>query len=89
LFTGVSEATVGVNQYVFYRFNDCWGFGGRLEWFRQGGEVLSYTAGVNYRPHANVLIRPEYRYDDYTGVIPKLGMRNDSGMLAVDVILTF
>lgn len=55
---------VGLNQYLIYRVNDCWGLGSRLEWWKSDG--LSYhevTFGLNYRPHANIVIRPEVRYD--------------------------
>ena len=55
---------VGINQYLFYTLNDCWAAGGRMEWWKSDG--FSYgevTFGLNYRPHANVIIRPEVRYD--------------------------
>lgn len=59
---------VGIVQYLFYTLNDCWKLGGRVEWLKTNheGEHISFyelTGGVNYRPHANVVIRPEIRYD--------------------------
>jgi hypothetical protein len=63
---------VGVNQYLLYTLNDCWSLGGRIEWWRSNtsvynpGEYTSYyelTGGINYKPHANIIIRPEMRYD--------------------------
>ena len=63
---------VGVNQYLFYTINDCWSVGGRAEWWKSNvapfnpGESTSYyeiTGGINYRPHANIVFRPEIRYD--------------------------
>ena len=51
----------GVNQYLFYTMNDCWKFGGRMEWWKSNtvtGEETSFyelTGGVNYQPHANVV----------------------------------
>jgi len=73
-----------VNQYLIYKINDCWSFGGRLEWFADPdgarvagdgyGRVLgnrgSYwemTGGLNWKPHANITIRPEVRYDWFHG----------------------
>ncbi|MEL6896916.1 MAG: outer membrane beta-barrel protein, partial [Planctomycetota bacterium] len=62
--------TTGINQYLIYTINDCWGVGARAEWWQYrdtvaGGEndVVDLTFGVNYKPHANVLIRPEVRWD--------------------------
>ena len=60
--------TIGVNQYLFYWFNDCLGLGGRAEWWKsdQGGfgsdSYYEITGGVNYKPMANLVIRPEVRY---------------------------
>ena len=59
----------GVTNYLFYTLNDCWRIGGRIEWWNTNsitGESTSFydlTAGVNYKPHANWMIRPEVRYD--------------------------
>jgi hypothetical protein len=76
----------GINQYLLYKINDCWSFGGRMEWFRDddgvrvttstndlsgiagfAGNFYELTAGINYKPHSNFLIRPELRYDWYQG----------------------
>lgn len=66
-----------VNNYLTYKINDCWSFGGRAEWFQdpQGarvsagsqGNYFSLTGGFNYKPHANVTLRPEIRYDWFDG----------------------
>ncbi|MEN0109331.1 MAG: outer membrane beta-barrel protein, partial [Planctomycetota bacterium] len=38
--------------------------GGRLEWWKNdGASYQALTMGLNYRPHANFVIRPEVRYD--------------------------
>ena len=61
---GVGNDQIGVNQYLFYTYNDCLTFGGRFEWWKSDGvSFFAATAGLNYKPHANVTIRPEYRYD--------------------------
>jgi hypothetical protein len=67
----------GIDQYLIYKINDCWSWGGRIEWFRDddGTRVISgnpgnyneMTMGVNYKPHANFTFRPEVRYDWFSG----------------------
>lgn len=99
----------GVNTYLFYKINDCWSAGGRFEWFRdddgvrvstQGdtgyaGNFYATAFGLNWRPTANVLIRPEARWDWYDGVEPNGQRPYDDGsdssqfVLATDVIVTF
>jgi hypothetical protein len=61
--------TVGINQYLIKTINDCWAAGVRFEWYniteedQDNGDIFDLTLGVNYRPHANVVIRPEVRWD--------------------------
>lgn len=98
----------GINQYLFFKINDCWSLGGRFEWFRDDDEVIvpngfsligtdyyALTLGLNWKPHANLTIRPELRYDWANGRFVR-GMRpfNDgedreqfSG--GVDLIFTY
>ena len=66
----------GINQYLFYTINDCWSAGARFEWFddedgaRVGngsGDYYALTSGVNWKPHANIVVRPELRYDWFDG----------------------
>ena len=68
---------------------------GRL---RLRDEARHVTFGVNYKPHANVLIRPEVRYDWYDGAASGIngrplpfdtGTSDDQFMFATDVIVTF
>ena len=85
------DEDVGINQYLIWSYNDCWGFGGRIEWWRDGdggpaGEPMSYNEfalALNWRPHANIVVRPEVRYD-WT---PATGF--DQTTLGGDVIFTF
>jgi len=60
----VQDVDVGVNQYLFYTVNDCTKFGTRIEWWKDNG-VSNYeaTVGMNYSPHANLIVRPELRRD--------------------------
>jgi hypothetical protein len=59
----------GFTNYLFYCHNRCLGFGTRLEWwktdqlFTSTRSTWDWTVGANIRPHANVVIRPEFRVD--------------------------
>jgi hypothetical protein len=84
---GVDKAW-GINQYLLYWFNDCIGAGARVEYFddeRFGGEVWATTLGVNIKPHANVIFRPEVRFEDWD---PATGRQN-STLFGMDMIFTF
>ena len=78
------EDDLGINQYLIYSLNDCLAAGVRAEWWRDDGtDYFEVTGGLNYRPHANVVIRPEVRFD-----------RSDDDTFeqtscGVDTILTF
>jgi hypothetical protein len=59
---GLFNDAIGVNQYLLYTLNDCWGVGARAEWWKQDGISLNEaTFGVNWKPAANVVFRPEIR----------------------------
>jgi len=78
----------GINQYLLYRMNDCVGAGARLEYFDQeASEVTAATVGLNLKPHANVILRPEIRFEDWSP--GNLLGRRDSTILAMDMIMTF
>lgn len=81
---GVNDDQVGINQYLFYTVNDCLAFGTRLEWWRNDGDSqYESTWGLNYKPMANLVVRPEWRYDWNPGT------SNEFGTFGVDAILTF
>lgn len=80
----------GVNQYLLWTLNSCWAFGFRFEWLydRDGafvmpgqaaGSFYNLTAGVNWKPHANVIFRPEVRYDWFSGTYNPGGLPFDAG----------
>jgi hypothetical protein len=88
-----------VVNYLFYTINDCWGLGSRVEWWKSNayvvGDAISYyeaTAGVNYKPHANVVVRPEIRYDWTPAadtVNAAIGTPYNQWWFGVDAIFTF
>jgi hypothetical protein len=59
----------GVTNYLIYKYNDCWSVGGRFEWWKSNNvtglsdSFQNVTGGLNYHAHANLVIRPEIRYD--------------------------
>lgn len=97
--------TFGINQYLIYSINDNWAWGSRLEWWnvstdpigRDGNaDIYALTTGLNYRPHANLIIRPEIRYDWVRGVSANdaavVGLFDrgiDQFTFGMDTILTF
>lgn len=88
-FTG--EDNVGINQYFIYTVNDCLALGHRVEWWKTdpliagAGSVSVYesTWGINYRPHANLVVRPEIRQEWSPAV------DYDETIFGVDMVLTY
>jgi hypothetical protein len=78
---------------LIYTLNDCWAVGGRAEWWKSnnvtGSQSSFYdiTGGLNYKPHANVVIRPEIRYD-WTNEGNTTGGYNQT-WFGVDGVFTF
>jgi Putative beta-barrel porin-2, OmpL-like. bbp2 len=95
----VGAETFDINQYLLYSLNDCWGVGSRFEWYDVngtgvGGDVYALTAGLNYRPSANLIIRPEIRNDWQFGNLAGTGIELAGGednlfTFGVDSIFTF
>ncbi|MFN3153573.1 porin [Bremerella sp.] len=94
----------GVNQYFFKEINDCWSAGIRAEWFcdedgtRVGNGPGSYyatTVGLNWKPNANVIVRPEIRFEKFDdiynggGTPYAEGTHDDCVFYGFDAILTF
>jgi hypothetical protein len=82
---------IAVVNYLFYTLNDCWKAGGRVEWLKtntmteESTSFYELTGGLNYQANANLVIRPEIRYDwsptdfdDY-----------DRAIFGIDAVLTF
>ena len=85
--------TIGINQYLFYTINDRVALGARAEWWKADGDSIgAVTAGVNFRPCANLIIRPELRYQWDPGTQNNAALdptSNQKGIFGVDAILTF
>ena len=98
--------TFGINQYLIYTVNDCLGLGARLEWYENEGiytnvgqeaDIYQLTLGLNYKPHANVTVRPEVRWDWVENNTAVLAAGNtvtedgddDQTTFGIDTIITF
>ena len=91
--TGAAFETIGINQYLIYTLNDCWAFGARVEWWRAGvptaplpvpmSSVNAATFGVNYRPHSNLVFRPEIKHE----WVP--GEDFEQTIFGIDMVLTY
>ena len=85
-----SRSDISWVNYLFYNINPCLGLGSRLEWWKSNHlttghtSTWDWTCGFNYRPNANIVIRPELRFD-WGGAAPHPG----AGIFAVDAIVTF
>jgi hypothetical protein len=96
---GIEQDDKGLVNYLIYKLNDCWSVGGRMEWWKSNNVVVNesisfydITGGINYRPHANLVIRPEIRYDWTAAeetVNAALGEDYNQTWFGVDAVLTF
>ena len=80
----LNDNSVGINQYLFYTYNDMFKFGSRMEWWKGDG-VSHYgvTGGVNIFPIPLTVIRPEIRHQ----WSPAAGI--DQWIFGIDYIRTF
>jgi hypothetical protein len=90
--------TFGINQYLIYSLSDCLAAGGRFEWYDQEGVFSNYgndtdlyalTMGLNVKPHANVVIRPEIRWDWDDDEVAGLDEGDDQTTFGIDTIFLF
>jgi Putative beta-barrel porin-2, OmpL-like. bbp2 len=64
--------TYGLINYLTYQMNERWAVGSRTEWFNfstefgptpvRNADLFNQTFGFNYKPTANMVIRPEVRW---------------------------
>lgn len=88
---GPNNHTVGVNQYLLYTINDCVRAGMRWEWWKPNGHSQNaVTVGLNIRPHANLVIRPEIRHDwNPSGIRFNGDGKSNFTTFGMDFIVTF
>lgn len=102
---GVNNQWYEINNYLTYQINDCLALAGRMEWFQdpQGarvsagslGDYYAVTTGFNYKPHSNIIIRPEIRYDWFNGFAGNTalpfnnGASSDQCSFGTDFIFTY
>lgn len=88
--------TFSLNNYLIYTLSDCWAVGGRFEWYQNSGvytpemtDIYELTVGVNYKPHANILIRPEIRGDWDNDAVSGLEDGRKQTTFGIDTIFLF
>ena len=88
--------TFGINQYLIYTLSDCLAAGGRFEWYNQEGvygatesDIYALTLGVNIRPHANLIVRPEVRFDWDDAATAGLEEGDNQETFGIDTIFLF
>jgi hypothetical protein len=94
---GVPRASTGLIQYGFYDLTPKVKAGARMEWYKADGtSYYTLTGGINYKPHPNLIIRPEIRYmwspgnhQIYTGAGGFSGNIYNQTVYAADFIVTF
>ena len=88
----------GINQYLIRTLSDCVAVGARFEWYNSEGvytaagtdaDVYALTFGMNYRPHANLLLRPEIRFDWDDDQVAGLDQGDDQTTFGIDTIFLF
>ncbi len=83
---GITGDSTGVINYSFFKLTDKVTWGNRLELYKaDGATYTTMTAGVNWKPHPNLIFRPEVRRNS-TNVPNDLFHRTIWG---ADMILTF
>ncbi len=84
-----SEEFAFINS-LYYCHSRCLAFGSRIEWWKSNqlqanmASTYDFTMGANYRPQANILIRPEVRWD-----WGQSALDNGDVNFGCDVIFTF
>ncbi len=89
--------TNGLINYFIYKVNDCWSVGSRSEWFNytspvtRNGDLYNQTLGLNYRPSANLIFRPEVRWvwDKEPNFAVNENGKSSQATFGTDMIFTF
>lgn len=92
---GVAGDSVGQINYLFYTVSDRVKLGARQEWYKADGvSYNTFTYGVNVKPHANLVVRPEVRHmwspgANNTAGQPGRGDLFNATVFGIDAILTY
>ena len=94
---GVAGDSTGLINYLFYEIDAKWKAGVRQEWYKADGvSYNTFTYGVNYKPTANLTIRPEMRHlwspggQNVAGALPGVtSTYGSSNVFGVDAIFKF
>ncbi|MEL6105783.1 MAG: porin [Planctomycetota bacterium] len=90
--------TIGINQYLIYTMSDCLAAGARMEWYNEDGvfntfgnenDIYALTLGLNVKPHANLIVRPEVRFDWDDNSVLGLEGGDDQTTFGIDTIFLF
>ncbi|MEO1529410.1 MAG: outer membrane beta-barrel protein, partial [Planctomycetota bacterium] len=90
--------TIGINQYLIYSMSDCLAAGARFEWYNEDGvfntfgnenDIYALTLGLNVKPHANLIVRPEVRFDWDDNQVLGLEDGADQTTFGIDSIFLF
>jgi hypothetical protein len=84
-------------NYLFYEINECVAAGVRYEYFEDEGGLIggrgndpaphvnAVTVGLNVKPHANLVLRPEIRVEEFDSAAG----REDQTLFAIDAVMTY
>lgn len=94
---GTPRSSTGFINYAFYELTPKIKAGIRAEWFKPDGtSYYTVTGGFNYKPWANLIIRPEVRgmwspgnQQTYTGAGGYSGQLFNQVVFGIDAIVTF
>ena len=92
----IAQNSVGFINYGFYEINSRLKAGTRFEiYYPDGQEYYTWTYGVNIKPHANLVIRPEVRHmwspnhNSYSGAGGSNYNLFNQTVVGIDAIVTF
>ena len=93
---GVPRDSTGLINYAFYELHPKVKAGVRFEWYKADAtDYYTLTGGLNFKPHPNLLVRPEVRYmwsgnhQIYTGAGGFSGNIYNQTLWGLDFIVIF
>jgi hypothetical protein len=95
---GIARDSIGLINYAFYQVSDRVKAGVRQEWYKADSvSYYTFTYGVNVKPTANLVVRPEVRHmwspgsNNGLGIIIPTGQGDlfNQTVFGIDAILTY